>query len=393
MRRSLALLVIWMFLSVSSPLAATRPNKAYEELQHKYEAALQEIERLRSELARLKGEPTAGPAPAAPPAASAPSGDFLQTGNAHFLAQRYTEAIAAYTRAIEAAPRDARVYKHRGLAHAKLGHVQQAYEDLSQAIVLDPQDAVAYNQRGIASFAAGNVQAALKDFSKTIELQPQLAEAYNNRGIMARTLGDYRQAGKDFERAAQLGMELMHASSVLVFVASAGAIVPLAGHIGKATEHLAEHTGPGIGGLLNATFGNAAELIIALMALQRGLHDVVKASITGSIVGNVLLVLGLSVLCGGLRYERQTFNRTAAGVGSTLLALSAIGLLVPALFHQIVVRQRVTHERELSLDISIVLFITYLLSLVFSLRTHKHLYRPDAPSPTQEAAHDIVAWS
>jgi tetratricopeptide (TPR) repeat protein len=172
MRRSLAFLVIWMLLYGSSPLAATRHNRAYEELQRKYEAALQEIARLRSELATLKGEQPAGPAPAAPPVAGAPSGDFLQTGNAHFLAQRYTEAIAAYTRAIEAAPHDARAYKHRGLAHAKLGHVQQAYKDLNKAIALDPQDAVAYNQRGIASFAAGNVQAALKDFSKTIELQP-----------------------------------------------------------------------------------------------------------------------------------------------------------------------------------------------------------------------------
>src|SRR5262247_2889130 len=208
MTRSLAFLVVWMLLYVSIPLAAARPNRADEELQRKYEAALQEIERLRSELARLQGQQPAGPVPAAPPAASAPSGDFVQTGNEHFLAQRYTEAIAAYTRAIEAAPRDARAYKYRGLAHAKLGHVQQAYEDLNKAIALDPQDAVAYNQRGIASFAAGNVQAALKDFSKTIELQPQLAEAYNNRGIMARTLGDYRQASKDFERAAQLGMKL-----------------------------------------------------------------------------------------------------------------------------------------------------------------------------------------
>jgi Ca2+:H+ antiporter len=128
------------------------------------------------------------------------------------------------------------------------------------------------------------------------------------------------------------------------------------------------------------------------MALQRGLHDVVKASITGSIIGNVLLVLGLSALCGGLRYERQTFNRTAAGVGSTLLALSAIGLLVPALFHQIVVRQQVTYERELSLDIAIVLFLTYLLSLVFSLRTHKHLYTPDTSHSTHEATLN-TAWS
>src|SRR6476620_2827974 len=112
MRRSLALLVIWMLIYVSSPLAATRHNRAYEELQRKYEAALQEIERLRSELAGLKGEQTEGPAPAAP--SVEPSGDFLQTGNAHFLAQRYTVAIAAYTQAIETVPRDARAYKHRG---------------------------------------------------------------------------------------------------------------------------------------------------------------------------------------------------------------------------------------------------------------------------------------
>src|SRR5437660_5768097 len=104
MRRSLALLVTWMLLYGSSPLAATRHNRAYEELQRKYEAALQEIERLRSALARLNGEQTAGPAPVAPQAEGAPSGNFLQAGNAYFLAQRYTEAIAAYTQAIEAAP-------------------------------------------------------------------------------------------------------------------------------------------------------------------------------------------------------------------------------------------------------------------------------------------------
>src|SRR5882672_12502110 len=102
-------------------------------------------------------------------------------------------------------------------------------------------------------------------------------------------------------------LELMHASPVLVFVASAGAIVPLAGQMGKATEHLAERTGPGIGGLLNATFGNAAELIIALMALQKGLIDVVKASITGSIIGNILLVLGAALTAGGFKYTEQRF--------------------------------------------------------------------------------------
>ncbi len=170
------------------------------------------------------------------------------------------------------------------------------------------------------------------------------------------------------------GLELAHASPPWVFAASALAIIPLAGLMGRATENLTEHVGPGVGGLLNASFGNAAELIIALMALQRGLYDVVKASITGSIIGNVLLVLGLSILAGGLKHERLRFNATAASTGATLLALSAIGLVVPAIFHQIVQTHPSTHEHDLSLEIAIVLFATYLLSLLFSLRTHKHLY-------------------
>src|SRR5438093_253299 len=209
MTRCTTILVAWVLLHVASTGAATQPtqqNQAYEELQRKYEAALQEIERLRSELEVLKRERPAAPLPPGPEAA--PGGDFLQTGNAHFVAQRYAEAVAAYTKAIEATPRDSRAYKQRGVAHAKLGNAQQAYKDLSKAIELDPQDAISYNQRGIASFAAGNAPAALKDFTKAIELQPQLAEAYNNRGIVQRKLGDYRQAGKDFERATQLGMAL-----------------------------------------------------------------------------------------------------------------------------------------------------------------------------------------
>lgn len=169
-------------------------------------------------------------------------------------------------------------------------------------------------------------------------------------------------------------MEFAHAGPVWLFAISSLAIIPLAGWMGRATESLSERAGPGIGGLLNASFGNAAELIIALVALQRGLYDVVKASITGSIIGNVLLVLGLAIVAGGTKYERLRFNATAASTGATLLALSAIGLLVPAIFHQIAKDNPVAHETELSLEIAIVLFATYLLSLVFSLRTHKHLY-------------------
>jgi len=111
----------------------------------------------------------------------------------------------------------------------------------------------------------------------------------------------------------------LDASAVAVFATSALAIVPLAGLMGKATEHLAERLGEAAGGLLNATFGNAAELIIALVALRAGLHEVVKASLTGSIIGNILLVFGLAVLLGGLRYETLRFNRTAAAMNSTLL--------------------------------------------------------------------------
>ena len=175
-----------------------------------------------------------------------------------------------------------------------------------------------------------------------------------------------------------------HWSGVAVFACAALAIVPLAGAMGEATEALARRFGAGVGGLLNATFGNAAELVIALAALRRGLDDIVKASLTGSILGNSLLVLGVALFAGGLRRERQTFDRAAASMGSTLLALAAIGLVVPALFNvvassaversAITAAQEALRERDLSLEIAVVLFIVYLLSLVFSLGTHRHLY-------------------
>src|SRR5215510_11967960 len=157
--------------------------------------------------------------------------------------------------------------------------------------------------------------------------------------------------------------ELVHAPATWVFAMSALGIVPLAGLMARATEHLSERMGPGLGGLLNASFGNAAELIIALAALQRGLHNVVKASITGSIIGNILLVLGLAIVAGGVRVDRLRFNATAAATGGTLLMLSAVGLVVPAVYHQFV-KSQAGQERELSLEIAIVLFATYLLSLV-----------------------------
>jgi Ca2+:H+ antiporter len=189
-------------------------------------------------------------------------------------------------------------------------------------------------------------------------------------------------------------LEVTHADPVYVFIASAVAIIPLAGWMGRATEWMAEHLGPGIGGLLNATFGNAAELIIAIMALRAGLHEVVKASITGSIIGNILFVLGLAIVAGGMKYPELRFNRTAASLASTLLALSAIALIVPALFHRLSANATATVEHTLSLEIAIVLAITYILSLVFTLHTHKHLYVGEGDDETDDAIgmHRVPLW-
>ncbi|MDP6651769.1 MAG: calcium/proton exchanger, partial [Gammaproteobacteria bacterium] len=158
------------------------------------------------------------------------------------------------------------------------------------------------------------------------------------------------------------------------FICSAIAIIPLAGWMGKATEHLAERLGEGIGGLLNATFGNAAELIIAIMALREGHIMVVKASITGSIIGNILLVFGLACFAGGLKYEKQLFNRTAAAAGTTLLIIGGMALVIPTAFAHMAGQQSEPLQQKLSLLISIALIFTYFCSLYFSLKTHSHLY-------------------
>ena len=186
----------------------------------------------------------------------------------------------------------------------------------------------------------------------------------------------------------------VHASPTLIFIVSCLAVIPLAGLMGHATEELAERMGEGVGGLLNATFGNAAELIIAIIALRAGLFDLVKASITGSIIGNILLVFGLSTLAGGLRYQRQSFNATAASAGGTLLVLSAVGLLIPAVFHGIVGNTARAAERNLSLEIAVVLIVTYALSLVFTLKTHRHLYVGDVSREDFEPgdAHPRPVW-
>lgn len=170
---------------------------------------------------------------------------------------------------------------------------------------------------------------------------------------------------------------------ILEFFSSCLAIIPLAGLMGRATEFLSDRLGTALGALLNATFGNACEFIIALAALRAGYDDVVKASITGSIIGNILLVLGASMLAGGMKHQSQTFNRIAASTSATLLALAAISLMVPSIFHHF--SKRLSNEDELAIGISIVLLLVYVLSLLFSLKTHKHLYTRPVDEGDQEA--------
>jgi Ca2+:H+ antiporter len=175
-------------------------------------------------------------------------------------------------------------------------------------------------------------------------------------------------------------------SHTLIFVAACMAVIPLAGWLGRATEQLAHHTGEGVGGLLNATFGNAAELIIALMAIRKGLYPVVKASLTGSIIGNILLVLGGAFLAGGIRHKEQEFNVTGAQAQSTLLTLAAIGLIMPAAFHYLAGHSAVSLENDISLEISIILLLAYSAHLLFTLYTHKQLFA-GAERDATDAAH------
>jgi Ca2+:H+ antiporter len=184
-----------------------------------------------------------------------------------------------------------------------------------------------------------------------------------------------------------VALDLAGASASLVFIASALGIVPTAALMGRATEELAARSGPGVGGLLNVTFGNAPELIIALFALGQGLHEVVKASIIGSIIGNILLVLGAAMLAGGLGREKQTFSKTGASIQTSMLLLAAAALLMPAIFELVegkglpypgaqIVDYGSTVE-HLSLAVAVVLIVTYALGLVFSLKTHRALFNPE----------------
>src|SRR4051812_23532500 len=180
--------------------------------------------------------------------------------------------------------------------------------------------------------------------------------------------------------------ELLHASPALVFAAAALGVIPCAAVMGEATEAIAARTGPGIGGLLNVTFGNAPELIIAFFALQKGLQEVVKASIIGSVIGNVLLVLGAAMLAGGWNRDKQSFSQTAANAQCAMLMLAMAALIFPALFQLIhggglpdVGDARVNFGSELeklSLGVAIILLISYGAGLLFSLKTHRDVFNP-----------------
>jgi len=183
---------------------------------------------------------------------------------------------------------------------------------------------------------------------------------------------------------ASVFLNARHASPILIFATACLGVLPLAGLMGRATEQISERTGPTIGGLLNATFGNAAELIIAIVALRAGLVDLVKASITGSILGNLLLILGLSLVAGGLKAPILRFNRTSAGMSSAMLALAVAGLVFPAVFHSlhpgVQTATLAFSELHLSEAVAVILAITYGCSLLFSLHTHKSVFGIDSSS-------------
>jgi Ca2+:H+ antiporter len=195
-----------------------------------------------------------------------------------------------------------------------------------------------------------------------------------------------------------IALELAHANPILIFSAAALGVIPCAAVMGEATEAIAAKTGPGIGGLLNVTFGNAPELIIAFFALIEGLQEVVKASIVGSIIGNVLLVMGAAFLVGGWTRDKQTFSQTAAHAQSAMLTLALAALVFPALFQLIhggslpaVGEEHVdfgSDLEKLSFGVAIVLLLSYVAGLWFSLRTHRAVFNPFG----DQAEEDVHHW-
>lgn len=193
-----------------------------------------------------------------------------------------------------------------------------------------------------------------------------------------------------------LAAHFLEWGELTVFITAGLAILPLAAWMGTATEEIAVVVGPSLGGLLNATFGNATELIIALVALNAGLIDVVKASITGSIISNLLLVMGFSMLLGGLRYKEQTFQPIVARVNAASMNLAVIAILMPTAMNY--TSQGINEEtlQNLSIAVAVVLILVYALTLLFSMKTHSYLYDVGvAETEEEEAPHakpNMMLW-
>lgn len=174
---------------------------------------------------------------------------------------------------------------------------------------------------------------------------------------------------------------LLDVSATWIFVVSAGAIIPLSALLGKATEELAAHTGPQIGGLLNVTFGNAVELIITIAAIRQGLLELVRASISGGILGNVLLVLGGSLLVGGLRHGEQKFDAQFAGLSSTMMTLSVVALVIPGMFASGSHAIRGARVESLSMGLAVVLLVLYACYVWYTLQKRDSGRAPGVPRP------------
>jgi Ca2+:H+ antiporter len=187
-----------------------------------------------------------------------------------------------------------------------------------------------------------------------------------------------------------IASNLLHVGAVWVFVLSALAIIPLAALIGESTGHLSEHLGPSAGALINATFGNLAEMIIAVFAVRAGLLEVVKASLTGSILGNLLFVGGLSMLVGGWKRDKQKFNQLAVEASAGQMVVAIAALLLPALFFRAGGGE--SHPElmhEVSVGTAVVLLVTYACGLWFTFRTHRHLLRGDTHAAADPDAEPI----
>jgi Ca2+:H+ antiporter len=184
-----------------------------------------------------------------------------------------------------------------------------------------------------------------------------------------------------------IALEIAHAGAVVIFSAAALGVIPTAALMGRSSEELAARTGPGIGGLLNVTFGNFPELVIAFFALREGLQEVVKASLIGSILGNILLVMGLAMFVGGLKRKNQKFSAAGAQAQASMLLLAAVALVMPTIFQLVhggslprVGEDAVnfgTDLEHMSFAVAIILLISYVCGLLFSLRTHQHLFNPE----------------